>query len=89
MAMLSNVLLVIDLQEGVCNGVEPAHKIEQLVQRVNARIESYVIKGKKIIYIQHCDDELMKGEPEWEILHNIKLVEESDRIDKTHANSFL
>jgi nicotinamidase-related amidase len=84
----ADVLIVIDLQNGVCYNEEHLFELDSLLLKVNKRISVYRKSLKPIIFVQHCDEELVPGEKNWEI-NDILDVQETDYfIRKTHANSF-
>ena len=86
---VQEALLVIDIQNGVCRGAQKAANLAQLIELVNQRILAYQAEEKLIIYIQHCDQELIEGSYPWEIIPEITQVVEGIFLNKTHANSFL
>ena len=58
--MLADALLIIDLQNGVCHQEDHSiDHLEQLVLTVNSLIHNY--SGRPIIFVQHCDEELVEG----------------------------
>lgn len=56
--MLSDALLVIDIQNGVVKGRSPVANLSFLIDQVNKRVKQYREANKQIIYIQHCDEVL-------------------------------
>jgi nicotinamidase-related amidase len=84
----ADVLIVIDLQNGVCYNKEHLFELEKLLSLVNSRISVYRKLHKPIIFVQHCDEELVPEEEIWKI-NDVLDVQETDYfIRKTHANSF-
>jgi Amidases related to nicotinamidase len=88
MGMGADVLMVIDLQNGVCHDKEPLFELEKLLTTVNERISLYRKGNKPIIFVQHCDEELVHGEEQWAIHAELDVQEQDYLIEKTHANSF-
>lgn len=84
----ADVLIVIDLQNGVCYGKEHLFELENLIMNVNERISLYRELQKPIIFVQHCDEELVQGEEPWAIIDKLDVQEQDIRINKIHANSF-
>lgn len=70
--MLADALVVIDIQNGVVKGNERVVNFDQLITRVNDRINDYHQAGKVLIYIQHCDESLLEGTYPWEIIEEIE-----------------
>lgn len=85
---LSDALLVIDLQNGVCFNNGEIDHLDKLILQVNAKLEKYAAKKKPIIFIQHIDEDLVKGSYEWAIIPALKSEYGTDFVTKRHANSF-
>lgn len=81
-------LLVIDLQNGVCYGQNELFDLEPLLAKVNQRIADYRRQQLPIIFIQHEDEELVKGCESWQLVPQLKNLPEDYYVGKTHANSF-
>lgn len=84
----ADVLIVIDLQNGVCYSNEHLFGLQELISKVNERISLYRKLHKQIIFVQHCDEELVPGEEIWAIHDDIDVQEQDSLITKIHANSF-
>lgn len=61
----ADVLIVIDLQNGVCYSGEHLFDLQNLLTKVNKRISSYRKSNKPIIFVQHCDDDLVPEKKNW------------------------
>ncbi|MCY9662369.1 cysteine hydrolase family protein [Paenibacillus chondroitinus] len=88
MGNCADVLLVIDLQNGVCYDKEHLFELEKLLAKVNERILLYRKLDKQIIFVQHCDEELVPGEELWAINAKLDVQAQDFLIKKIHANSF-
>jgi len=84
----ADVLIVIDLQNGVCYSEEHLFDLQNLLTKVNKRISSYRKSNKPIIFIQHCDDDLVPEKELWAIHADLDVQEQDFFVRKTHANSF-
>ncbi|MEG0438731.1 MAG: cysteine hydrolase family protein [Solibacillus sp.] len=85
----ADVLIVIDLQNGVCNsGGEYIFDLTNLLTKVNNRIALYRALHKPIIFVQHCDEELVPEEDLWAIHSDLDVQAHDFFVRKTHANSF-
>jgi len=82
---MMDVLLVIDMQNGVCNDNDLK---EKCIKKINQRIAVYRAKNKPIIFIQHNDESLKKGQFDWEIIPELTYENEDIYVQKYHANSF-
>ncbi|WP_146551064.1 cysteine hydrolase family protein [Rummeliibacillus sp. SL167] len=88
MKKFADVLIVIDLQNGVCTGVGNLYNLDDLLIKVNKRISLYRELDKPVIFVQHCDDELVPEEDPWNINSKIDFRKQDLFVRKTHANSF-
>ena len=88
MKELSDALLIIDLQKGVCFEDKRIDHFAELVTLINQRIQLYREQSKPIIFIQHRDDELIPQTTAWEIIEELDRKKLDTIIQKTHANSF-
>ncbi len=58
----NTALLVIDLQNGV---VAATHNRDEVIANVNALVGKARAEGVPVIWVQHSDDGLPLGSPEW------------------------
>ncbi len=86
--LLADVLLIIDFQNGVCKGSTPVADLRNCISKINKRIEMYRQSEKPIIFVQHNDNELVKGQADWLIIDDINTTDNDYYVQKTHANSF-
>lgn len=85
---MTRALLIIDLQKGVTSTNAPLYKLEQVLDGVNQRIQTYRQIGDPIIFIQHEDAELEKGSAPWQLLPSLAHQPTDYYCGKTHANAF-
>ena len=88
MEKLSDALLIIDLQKGVCLENGTIDHFSELIALVNERINRYRKQEKPIIFIQHCDEDLLENSEAWEIVAELDRRPDDPTLQKTHANSF-
>lgn len=88
METCADVLIVIDLQNGVCYSGDHLFNLQNLLTKVNNRIALYRELHKPIIFVQHCDEELVPEEEPWAINANLDVQEQDFFVRKIHANSF-
>ncbi|MEK5333673.1 MULTISPECIES: cysteine hydrolase family protein [unclassified Lysinibacillus] len=84
----ADVLIVIDLQNGVCFSNEHLFDLQNLLTKVNNRIALYREHQKPIIFVQHCDEELVPEEELWAIHVDLDVQKQDYLVRKEHANSF-
>jgi len=85
MLPISDTLLVIDFQNGVCKEPQDIFNIQECVTGINSRITAYRHAHKPIIFIQHNDEELIFGSFLWKIIPEIDSQPNDYFIQKTHA----
>lgn len=83
--MVQDILIVIDVQNGVCAGI---YQREALITLINQRIAAYRVAQKPILFIQHHDLEIEKGSESWELVPELDARASDFYLDKTHANGF-
>lgn len=84
----ADVLIVIDLQNGVCSSGDSLFDLQSLLTKVNNRIALYRELQKPIIFVQHCDEDLVPEEEPWAIHANLDVQDQDFFVRKIHANSF-
>ncbi len=84
----ADILIVIDLQNGVCYSEEHLFDLQNLLTKVNKRISSYRKSNKPILFVQHCDNDLVPEKELWAIHADLDVQEQDFFVRKTHANSF-
>ncbi len=86
--MTSDVLVVIDLQNGVNSVDFPLANLDNVLNGVNQRIASYRNARKPVIFVQHVDEELVIGSDSWSLMTALDSLPDDIYVNKTHANSF-
>lgn len=84
---IQDVLIVIDMQNGVCKK-EPLANLATLIKRITDRIVAYHAAGKPVIFIQHEDSELLFDTDSWQLIAELLPAATDYFIRKTHPNSF-
>ncbi|SOB44027.1 Isochorismatase [Weissella viridescens] len=87
---MMKALVVIDLQNGVCNpdfGVS-AYSYKEVISNVNERIDFYRSTNQPIVFIQHTDDELKKGSDVWQFVPDLNVTDRDVIVEKSVPDSF-
>lgn len=84
---MADVLIVIDLQNGVVAGGDTTY-LTEMMTKINQQISLSVQNNKPIIVIQHNDDQLVQGSHAWKIIDKLQVPKNTYFVQKTHANSF-
>lgn len=85
---MADVLIVIDMQNGVNSDSEPLYQLQNVINGINDRISVYRNENLPIIFIQHTDEGLPVGSTDFEIFSDIHTSDSDIYVTKTHANSF-
>jgi nicotinamidase-related amidase len=78
-------LLVIDVQNGV---VGAAHERDAVVANVGSLVEKARKQDVPVIWVQHDDEELLRGSEAWEIVPELKRDDAEPLVAKSYADSF-
>ena len=78
-------LLVVDVQNCV---VEAAHQRDAVVANIGAVVERARGEGVPVIWVQHCDDEILRGSDGWRIVPELTPAETEPLVEKNYGDSF-
>ena len=79
------VLIVVDVQIGV---MQAAWEAARIIKNINIAVNKARMQNVPIIWVQHSDDELIHGSPDWEWVPELSPLADEIRIDKTYNSSF-
>ncbi|WP_057743118.1 cysteine hydrolase family protein [Liquorilactobacillus capillatus] len=85
---MADVLMIIDMQNGVCRSSEPLANLTKVISGIKERINIYHSQNKPVIFVQHNDEDLVKNSYNWKIINDFKVSSHDILIQKVHANSF-
>ena len=80
-----SALIVIDVQVGV---VADAYERDSIVARIELLVERARKANVPVVWVQHSDDGLIYGSPEWEIVPELVPDQGEARVYKNYRNSF-
>ena len=80
-----SALIIIDVQVGV---VADAYQRDVIVSRIQNLLERARVAAVPVVWVQHSDEGLIKGSPEWEIVPEIVPLDGEARVYKNYRNSF-
>ena len=80
-------LILIDIQNGLTKK-KILHNERVFLDSVNSAIKAYRDSDYKIIFVQHNNNQLINGSPDWEIDSRIDKQENDYVIQKKHGNAF-
>ncbi len=83
--MNGNILLVVDAQVGVLQNAWDAPRI---IENIGVVVEKARGQGVPVIWVQHADDELVYGSPDWQAVPELSPAEGEVQIDKRFNSSF-
>jgi nicotinamidase-related amidase len=81
----NTALLVIDVQNGV---VEGAHARDAVVANVRSLVEKARRAKAPVVWVQHSDDQLVKGSDEWRIVPELSPGTAEPLVEKTYGDAF-
>src|SRR5512140_2051340 len=79
------VLLVVDVQVGVMRNAWDASRI---IKNINLAVEKARSQGINVIWVQHSDNELIYGSPDWQLVPELSPAEGEAHIHKQFNSSF-
>ncbi len=87
---MNTALLVIDVQQGLCEGEHNAFESQQVISRINAVSAKARAAGAVVILIQHETDAgyLEFGTHQWQFAHGLHVEPTDIRVRKTTPDSF-
>ena len=81
----NSALVVIDVQNGV---VADAHDRDGVVARIADLVERARSQSVTVIWVQHSDDELVKGSDAWNIVDGLRPQSDEPVVHKSFNDSF-
>jgi nicotinamidase-related amidase len=88
---MKTAVLVIDVQQGLCEGKGKAHDCEGLIANINRVTQQAHAVGVPVIFIQHESTAgyLEHGTAAWQLAHSLQVMTGDIKIRKTTPDSFL
>jgi len=80
-----SALLVVDVQNCV---VEGAHERDAVVANVDSLVDRARRAHVPVVWVQHSDDEIIKGSDGWRIVPELKPADNEPLVDKSYGDSF-
>lgn len=83
-------LLIIDVQQGLCEGANSAFDADHVIARINAVSAKARAAGAAVVFIQHesTSGTLEFGTDAWQLAHGLHVAPSDLRIRKTTAEAF-
>lgn len=81
----NTALLVVDVQNGV---VADAHERDAVVANVAALVDKARTAEVPVVWVQHSDEGLEKGSPEWALVPELTPSPSEPLIEKSYGDSF-
>jgi nicotinamidase-related amidase len=90
-SLMKTAVLVIDVQQGLCEGAGAAFDCEGTISRINLVTERARVAGAPVIFIQHEANGgyLEYGTDAWQLAAGLKVVADDLKVRKTTPDSFL
>jgi nicotinamidase-related amidase len=81
----NTALIVIDVQNGV---VEGNHERDAVVANIGSLVEKARREQVPVIWVQHSDEQLVKGSEEWRIVPELAPDAAEPLVEKSYGDSF-
>jgi nicotinamidase-related amidase len=81
----NSALLVVDVQNGV---VGEAHERDGVVANVGGLVEKARRERVPVVWVQHSDDQLVRGSDDWRIVPELTPGDAEPRVEKNYGDSF-
>ena len=81
----SPALLIVDVQVGVMRGAWEAPRV---IHNIAVAVDKARKAGVPVIWVQHADDELVHGSPDWQLPPELAPAVDETRIDKHYNSAF-
>jgi nicotinamidase-related amidase len=81
----NSALLVVDVQNCV---VEGAHERDSVVTNVDRLVDQARREQVPVVWVQHSDDEIIRGSDGWRIVPELKPGDSEPLVDKNYGDSF-
>jgi len=88
----NTAILVIDMQQGLCEGPEAAHDCAGTIERINAVTAKARAAGRPVVFVQHESEQqgyLDHGSADWQLAQGLHTEASDLRVRKTTPDSFL
>ncbi|VTU45474.1 cysteine hydrolase family protein [Variovorax sp. PBL-E5] len=86
---MTTALLVIDVQQGLCEGEHEAFESQAVIGRINQVAAKARAAGAPVVFIQHESSfELQHGTPAWQLATGLDVQASDLRIRKTTPDAF-
>ena len=82
---MKSALLVIDVQRDV---VASAFRRDEVVANISGLVDRARKEGVPVIWVQHSDDELVKGSEGWAYVDELRMVDGEPVVHKQFGDSF-
>jgi nicotinamidase-related amidase len=88
---MKTAVLVIDVQQGLCEGEGKAHDCDGLIAKINHVTQQARAAGAPVIFIQHESNAgyLEHGSTAWQLAHGLHVAASDIKLRKTTPDSFL
>ena len=88
--MMHTAVLVIDVQQGLCEGPDAAHDCPGTIARINSVTHRARAAGTPVFFIQHESSAgyLVHGSREWQLATGLQVQAGDRRIRKTTPDAF-
>jgi nicotinamidase-related amidase len=80
-------LVVVDVQNGVVSG-NGSPRRDEVVANIAGLVEKARDEGVPVVWVQHHDEDLVRGSDEWRIVPELSPDEAEPLVEKSYGDSF-
>jgi len=81
----NTALLVVDVQNGA---VADAHERDAVVANIGSLVERARSESVPVVWVQHCDEQLVRGTVEWQVVPELTPGEDEPLVEKSYGDAF-
>jgi nicotinamidase-related amidase len=88
---MTSATLVIDVQQGLCEGDQFAHDAARVIERINSVTRASRAAGAPVVFVQHASRPgglLERGTPPWQFADGLHVEPGDLRLDKSTPDCF-
>jgi len=88
---MTSAVLVIDVQQGLCEGEGAAFDCTATIKRINAVTHKARLSRAPVVFVQHesTSGYLERGTPDWQLANGLEVLPSDIKVHKTTPDSFL
>lgn len=78
-------LVVVDVQHEI---IDPLYRRDEVVDVIGRLVDRARAAGEPVVWIQHSDEDMPIGSPQWEYVPELTMREDEPLVHKVHPDAF-